>query len=869
MFFDSEGIADRYVEYLLEKMAEHLDGLYIVCNGKLREPEKLRRFTEHLFIRPNVGFDAAAWQYLLCGVIPRTELEEYDELILWNDTFYGPVYPLEELFGRMEQTDCDFWGISAHAKSMDPMGTCPLGYWPAHIQTYFLAVRRTMFLSPCFAEYWRSLPLCASFEETVGHFEAVFTRFFSDRGFRWRVYARMEEVDAREPAQLPHYYFDSYEMLVRCRSPFYKKKNFISRRAGMLGWNNASFTRRALRHIISRTEYDETMIYENLLRLYDVSRLIETCGLYEIPYGASYEEAYEASNDARSSRKSHSVPVSGKQPAQTAAVFAYLHDPDFYTLFTGFLRTIPPEADVYVGTDSHGKADAIRRELRNHGISPEVRCLNPAGSGLGALLIGFRDELRRYDVFAFVHDELRNPSEYYTGMLTAVSDMWEAVLGGAEYVRRVIRLFGKDPFLGLLVPPLPVHGAYYHLFHHPWGLSFRKAQEILERLGIRRRADPDAAPVSCGNIFWCRRKALRQLLDERWEYREFTAASFSVLEDSPEHAIAKILPCIAQENGFFTRILSGKEGLVNGFFNNRALLTDLMGQIRQAFPGDYGVSPGQFLEQILPGSSGHVFRISTLTQENIGFTCLDLRDMEIRAVTGNQDTDTVLLDCMLPDAEPGFGRERILRFFVRDPYDRIFVSDPVSFLRDCRQDGSPAIRICLPYRLFRYEEMPCRIGILCRQEAWFSEKRVRSLACRTDSGTERIERKKAADIRVKAGGISCAAKIESVTLREDYLDVRGYAFVRNRFHFDYEPELVFCADGAAAVSFGVRREERWDLAAANPGIPYLVRAGFRCRPFKDDLERGHTYSVVIRLCHVRDPDRTADIRTNCRVSIQE
>ena len=850
MFYDPDGIVDRCADYLLEKMTGYLDGLYIVCNGRLREPEKLLRHTERLYVRPNTGFDAAAWQYLLREVIPRRELAEYDELILWNDTFYGPVYPLEELFGKMERTDCDFWGISAHAKSTDPMGTCPLGYWPAHIQTYFWAVRSRMFLSPSFAEYWDSLPLCASFEEAVGRFEAVFTRHFSDLGFRWAVFAGMEETDAREPAKLPHYIFDSYEMLVRCRSPFYKKKNFTNRREGSLAWNSASFTRRSLQYIASCTDYDETMIYDNILRLYDSSLLTAVCGLYAvIPAG-----------------QNEPLPGSGEAPAQTAAVFAYLRDPDFFLLFAGYLKKLPPETDLYVGTDSRAKAAAIRAALRDCRAEPEVRCLNPAGSGLGALLIGFRDAVSRYDLFAFVHDELRNPQEYYTGMLTAVSDMWEAVLGGEDHVRGVLRLFGEDPYLGLLVPPLPVHGSYYHLLHHPWGLSFQRAQALLKELGIRRRADPDVPPVSFGNIFWCRREALRQLLDARWEYRMFSGASFSVLEDSTEHAAAKILPHIAQENGFFTRILSGPEKAGDGFLNCIALLRELTGRLQRRFPGDYGVTPGQFLDRIAPERGDDVLQISCLTGEEVGFAGLDRKNLEIRGICRKPGEDSVMLTCMLRDRPDGE-----IRVFVRDPYDRVFVSGPVLLPADSsRQDRGP-VRICLPYRLFRFEEMPCRIGILCRQEAWFAQRRVRPEKFSPDPHPETVDRRTAAGIRIRGGdtdrkadGNRCAVRIETFGRREDCLIVEGYAYVRDRYHFDYEPELLLCADGGDACSFRTHRVERLDLAAAEPGYPYLRRAGFCSRPFTEDLERGHAYTVMIRLCHVHEAERSLLIRTECR-----
>ena len=40
----------------------------------------------------------------------------YDEVLLVNQTCYGPVFPFSELFGEMEKRDCDFWGVSAHAE---------------------------------------------------------------------------------------------------------------------------------------------------------------------------------------------------------------------------------------------------------------------------------------------------------------------------------------------------------------------------------------------------------------------------------------------------------------------------------------------------------------------------------------------------------------------------------------------------------------------------------------------------------------------------------------------------------------------------------------------------------------------------------
>ena len=74
-----------------------------------------------IIVRENAGFDfwahSAALEY-----VGWDELENYDEYLLCNDAYFGPIFPLEETFGEMNKRDCDFWGImynsaKTHSKS--------------------------------------------------------------------------------------------------------------------------------------------------------------------------------------------------------------------------------------------------------------------------------------------------------------------------------------------------------------------------------------------------------------------------------------------------------------------------------------------------------------------------------------------------------------------------------------------------------------------------------------------------------------------------------------------------------------------------------------------------------------------------------
>ena len=128
-FYDAEGVVDDYIPTLLNGFRPYLSEMTIVCNGKLNEAgEKiLSSYTNNLIVRPNEGFDV--WAY-------KTAMESYgweklvsfDEVVLFNATIMGPVYPFSEMFETMDQRDLDFWGITKfHKVPQDPFGRSPFG----------------------------------------------------------------------------------------------------------------------------------------------------------------------------------------------------------------------------------------------------------------------------------------------------------------------------------------------------------------------------------------------------------------------------------------------------------------------------------------------------------------------------------------------------------------------------------------------------------------------------------------------------------------------------------------------------------------------------------------------------------------------
>ena len=151
-FYDKDGIVDRYIPFMLSEVQKNADEIYVVVNGNLTDEGRnvFKQFAVDVFERENKGFDVWAYKESI-ERLGWDKLESYDEIVLMNFTMMGPIYPFEIMFNEMNGRDLDFWGITQFFKTdFDPFQTMPDGYIPDHIQSQFIAVRKTMVKSDVF-----------------------------------------------------------------------------------------------------------------------------------------------------------------------------------------------------------------------------------------------------------------------------------------------------------------------------------------------------------------------------------------------------------------------------------------------------------------------------------------------------------------------------------------------------------------------------------------------------------------------------------------------------------------------------------------------------------------------------------------------
>ena len=221
--YDRQNRVDDYIGYFLGCMRPLAATIAVVCNMP-RIEGGLHNLTDHadlIFYRENKGLDAGGFKDALCRWIGWNRVGRYDEVILANDSFYGPFADLGGIFTEMESRGLDFWGLMG--RGAGEYGA--IGRDPEHILSFFYAFQAPLIHSRAFQEYWETMPYYGSYMEVVKQYERQLTRHFADLGYTYGTYA---DTAPNETKNLRNQFFQcdylAYEMITKRRFPFLKRK---------------------------------------------------------------------------------------------------------------------------------------------------------------------------------------------------------------------------------------------------------------------------------------------------------------------------------------------------------------------------------------------------------------------------------------------------------------------------------------------------------------------------------------------------------------------------------------------------------------------------------------------------------------------
>ncbi len=532
-FFDEKGIVDDYIIYLLNDLKQNIDELLFVSNGKLCEEgrAKVIKLTNNILERENKGFDVWAYKEGI-EYYGWDKLANYDEIILLNYTIFGPLFPFKMMFDEMNKRDLDFWGITKHHKvDFDAFGTCKYGYIPEHIQSSFLVIRNHLLTSNDYQSFWNNMPMINSYADSVGLYEAIFTKDFMEMGYKGDVFVNTD--DLREFTRYPLMMM-SYELVKNRKCPVIKRKSFSQSYYDMLSETVGESTMELYEYIRENFDYDVNLIWDNILRTCHMADIKDIMHLnYILPL------------------KGHNtVEMSNKTPR--VGLVMHLYFMDLLDSSLAYAANMPDYADIIITTNTEEKKALIDNKFKDLNCN-NFKCIviENRGRDVSSLLVGARPFIMDYDYVCFAHDKKTSQLKPYCIGEGFSYKCFENILGSKDFVYNIIDLFDKNPKLGLLTPPPPNHAAFYQTLYSSWANNYNNVCEMINKMELDIPVHWSKEPIApLGTMFWFRPKAMLRLFDENWTYDNFPEEPNNV-DGTLLHAIERLYPYIIQNQGFY------------------------------------------------------------------------------------------------------------------------------------------------------------------------------------------------------------------------------------------------------------------------------------------------------------------------------
>ncbi len=526
--YDPRGEVDGYIPYALERFRPHCSHIVAVSNGPLTDDgrERLAPVVDLLIERENRGFDIWGYKTGLDAMADR--MDEFDEVLLVNDTWFGPVRPFAPVFERMEGRPLHFWGMTDHMR-VEPHPFTQTGYLPYHLQSYWVAVRREMFETGEWKAYWRDLPEMNSYSDAVVKHEGVFTEHFTELGFSGEVaFPTLTDKVENHAVLYAEQLLDAGCPTLK-RRPFFQWPPYLDALAVIGRWTLEAAVGYG---------YPRDLIYQDLARNVQPKVVNADAAMLEVL----------------------SDTVSGYDPAAPLRTLVVAHI--FYVEMTDEMLDradhLPGAYDLIVTTPDPERASRIEEVIArrpSRGTSRVRVVPSNDGRDQSAFLIGCRPELLSgdYDLVVKIHSK-KTPQDGYNVGTHFKRQQFDNLLRTDEYAANVVALFQREAGLGLAFPPM-IHLGYPTMGHAWWA----NRQAFLARcaeLGIRVPVDDTSPLAPYGSMFFARPDALRILVEHEWRYEDF-AGQYD--DGGLAHVLERMPVYAAGERGFHARTIANRD----------------------------------------------------------------------------------------------------------------------------------------------------------------------------------------------------------------------------------------------------------------------------------------------------------------------
>lgn len=519
----------EYVLYLLKEIKDNVQALHIVYCGNLKEENDtcLRKVSP--YIQSYSGNTSIEGFNIIVQQLGTSRLKVFDELLLVDDSLFGPLYSMQDVLRKMEGEKADFWGIVERNDSFSK--SVQGGVLTRHFSPGFLVLRSPLLKDKRMIAFFRELSSKECSEEER---LAELHRVFQGWGYQGVPFCKTVDLDlSKIKKNIAQDLWNIYELVDRRKMPFLSKTAFLLDTGERLSRGLLDALPRTMDYLRNQGEYDEKLIWQWLLDHCNLADLRDRLNLYKIiPENIVSIKAWKK---------------------KRIAIICHVSYEEIFPDYVAFLEATPKEIDLIIVTISEERRKKLKELLARSKHHVQLLVMENRGRDWAALLVTCKGITSQYEYFCFLHDKKDSHFDYLTIGPNWARSFLENLVASSAYVECILDEFEENPRLGVMVPPNFFLGALTAFRYSYWGgaLNFIHVAELLERMGIKVPMDIDKPVVSVGSVFWCRYKALAPLLEIDWKYDDFPKEPYP-LDGALGHALERVFSYVAQGSGYYT-----------------------------------------------------------------------------------------------------------------------------------------------------------------------------------------------------------------------------------------------------------------------------------------------------------------------------
>jgi lipopolysaccharide biosynthesis protein len=205
--WDPQKVIDPYVIHYATSLKRLGYSVILCSDGKVVKDNWPNEAIDAIVCRRNDGYDFSSWKAALTAF---PGLFEAKEILLTNDSVFGPIGDLNPVYDSMSQVECDFWGL------IECLIKRP------HLQSFFMVLYQKVITNRAFHEFFDSIGSSGKRNDSI-QYETSFTQWLISNDLIGAT--RFPASIYNHPIGSDHLYSSSF--LQSGQFPFIKRKMII------------------------------------------------------------------------------------------------------------------------------------------------------------------------------------------------------------------------------------------------------------------------------------------------------------------------------------------------------------------------------------------------------------------------------------------------------------------------------------------------------------------------------------------------------------------------------------------------------------------------------------------------------------------